>query len=74
MKAAKQYFAVMLFIMLYKVILTFESVDEIFTVRRALPLSLNKPFLQVSQSGYANLINGHASLQSQQASDATTNC
>ena len=29
MKAAKQYFLV-LFIMLYKVVLTFESVDEIF--------------------------------------------
>ena len=30
MKAAKQYFPVVLFIMLYKVVLTFESVDEIF--------------------------------------------
>ena len=29
MKAAKQYFPVVLFIMLYKVVLTFESVDEI---------------------------------------------
>ena len=29
MKAAKQYFPVVLFIVLYKVILTFESVDEI---------------------------------------------
>jgi len=29
MKATEQYFSVMLFIMLYKVILTFESVDEI---------------------------------------------
>ena len=29
MKATEQYFPVMLFIMLYKVILTFESVDEI---------------------------------------------
>ena len=29
MKAIEQYFAVVLFIMLYKVILTFESVDEI---------------------------------------------
>ena len=28
-KATEQYFPVMLFIMLYKVILTFESVDEI---------------------------------------------
>ena len=29
MKATKQYFAVVLFIMLYKVVLTFESVDKI---------------------------------------------
>ena len=28
-KTIEQYFAVMLFIMLYKVVLTFESVDEI---------------------------------------------
>ena len=37
---------------------------SIFTVRRALPWPPNKLFLQVSQSGYANLINGHVSLQS----------
>ena len=29
MKAVEQYFPVVLFVMLYKVILTFESVDEI---------------------------------------------
>jgi len=29
MKAIEQYFPVVLFIMLYKVVLTFESVDEI---------------------------------------------
>ena len=29
MKTIKQYFAVILFIMLYKIVLTFESVDEI---------------------------------------------
>ena len=29
MKAIKQYFSVVLFIMLYKVVLTFASVDEI---------------------------------------------
>jgi len=29
MKATKQYFPVVLFIMLYKVVITFESVDEI---------------------------------------------
>ena len=32
MKATEQYFPVVLFIMLYKVVLTFESVDEIETV------------------------------------------
>ena len=30
MKATEQYFPVVLFIMLYKLVLTFESVDEIF--------------------------------------------
>ena len=30
MKATEQYFPVVLFIMLYKVVLTFECVDEIF--------------------------------------------
>ena len=29
MKVTEQYFSLMLFIMLYKVVLTFESVDEI---------------------------------------------
>ena len=32
MKATKQYFPVVLFIMLYKVILTFDSVNEILTI------------------------------------------
>ena len=36
----------------------------IFTVRRALPWPPNKHFLQVSQSGYANLIDRHASIKS----------
>ena len=31
MKATKQYFPVVLFIILYKVVLTFESVDEILS-------------------------------------------
>ena len=30
LKAIEQYFPVVLFIMLYKMVLTFESVDEIF--------------------------------------------
>ena len=38
MKATEQYFPVVLFIMLYKVILTFDSVDEI--------LRVSKTFLQ----------------------------
>ena len=32
MKATEQYFPVVLFIMLYKVVLTFESVNEILSV------------------------------------------
>ena len=32
MKATEQYFPVVLFIMLYKVILTFDSVNEILTI------------------------------------------
>ena len=39
MKATEQYFPVVLFVMLYKVILTFQSVDEI------LKCVLNSPFL-----------------------------
>ena len=34
-KATKQYFPLVLFIMLYKVILTFESVDEILKFDRS---------------------------------------
>ena len=35
MKATEQYFPVVLFIMLYKVTLTFESVDEILKCNRS---------------------------------------
>ena len=35
MKATKQYFPVVLFIMLYKVVLTFESVDEILSCKHS---------------------------------------
>ena len=35
MKASEQYFPVVLFIMLYKVVLTFESVDEILSYDRS---------------------------------------
>jgi len=33
MKATEQYFPVVLFIMLYKVVLTFESVNDIFKMK-----------------------------------------
>ena len=33
MKATEQYFSVALFITLYKLVLTFESVDQIVTIR-----------------------------------------
>ena len=46
MKATEQYFPVMLFIVLYKVVLTFESVDETLklhtTIYRDLILSSHK--------------------------------
>ena len=38
MKATEQYFRVVLFITLYKVVLTFESVNEIQKLLGALPL------------------------------------
>jgi len=46
MKATEQYFPVVLFIMLYKVVLTFESVDEILKCDH-----LNKSFLAVLTFG-----------------------
>ena len=46
MKATEQYFPVVLFIMLYKVILTFESVDEILWCDHS-----NKTFLSVLLHG-----------------------
>ena len=54
----------LLLVPLHSYILKLSSMG--ITVRRALPWPPNKLFLQVSQSGYANLINGHASLQSMQ--------
>ena len=39
MKATEQYFPVMLFIMLYKVVLCFESVDEILECGHSYELS-----------------------------------
>ena len=35
MKATEQYFPVVLFVMLYKVVLTFESVDEVLKCDRS---------------------------------------
>ena len=49
MKAIEQYFPVVLFIMLYKVVLTFESLDEILNHSHS-----NKSYQQVfsHSSGY----------------------
>ena len=46
MKATEQYFPVVLFIMLYKVVLTFESVDEILKCAHS-----NKGYWAVLSSG-----------------------
>ena len=46
MKATERYFPVVLFIMLYKVVLTFESVDKILKCDH-----LNKSFLAVLTFG-----------------------
>ena len=40
MKAIEQYFPVVLFIMLYKIVLTFESLDEIKAIEQYFPLML----------------------------------
>ena len=48
MKATEQYFSVMLFIVLYKVVLNFESVDEILTMRPLIRMkSIQQGFLVV---------------------------
>ena len=49
MKAIEQYFPVVLFIMLYKVVLTFESVDEILKCDHS-----NNSFLVVLSCGNVN--------------------
>ena len=45
MKATEQYFPVVLFIMLYKVVLTFESVDEILNCDHSNEGLLSSTFL-----------------------------
>ena len=45
MKAAEQYFLVVLFIMLYKVVLTFESVDEFLKCDHSNERLLSSTFL-----------------------------
>ena len=45
MKATKQYFPVVLFIMLYKVVLTFATVDEILSV--AIQMKATKQYFPV---------------------------
>ena len=44
MKATEQYFPVVLFIMLYKVVLSFESVDEILNGDHSIMRLLNNTF------------------------------
>ena len=51
MKATKQYFPVVLFIMLYKVALTFESVDEILWCDHS-----NESYWTVLSSGMVNYV------------------
>ena len=48
MKATEQYFPVVLFIMLYKVVLTFESVDEILNCDHS-----NESYWEVFSGGTA---------------------
>ena len=45
MKAAKQYFPVVLFVLLYKVVLTFESEDEI--LKYGIQVKATKPYSPV---------------------------
>ena len=45
MKAAKQYFPVVLFVLLYKVVLTFESEDEI--LKYGIQVKATKPYFPV---------------------------
>ena len=45
MKATKQYFPVMLFIMLYKVALAFDSVDQDFILKLNYPKVLSGTFI-----------------------------
>ena len=54
MKATEQYFPVVLFIMLYKVVLTFESVDDILkgALSRIINISLNSQNVYLSQKTY----------------------
>ena len=47
MKATEQYFSVVLFIMLYKVVLTFESVDEILWCDHSNELSCSTVYYAV---------------------------
>ena len=44
MKATEQYFPVVLFIMLYKVVLTFESVDEILWCDHSMQMKVTKQY------------------------------
>ena len=48
MKAIEQYVPVVLFIMLYKVVLTFESVDEILKCNHSNTILINTAQLKLS--------------------------
>ena len=60
MKATDQYFPVVLFIMLYKVILTLESVNEIYKCNLTIQMKVTEPsllvilFIMVPVSGSLN--------------------
>ena len=51
MKATEQYFPVVLFIMLYKVVLTFESMDEILWCDHSNELSCGAVYHSAVQGG-----------------------
>ena len=46
MKATEQYFPVVLFIMLYKVVLTFDSEDEILRCDHSMQMKITKQYFQ----------------------------
>ena len=47
MKSTEQYFLVVLFIMLYKVVLIFESVDEIIKIQKTIQMKATEQYFPV---------------------------